>query len=200
MKVIRRIIFLFQLITISLLIVTVYTSNIHQTKNHSKRVHETLYLDYKFTETEKEYIMSAAYEWQEATDHLVTFDIEMLPSNRVLDFDNGILIKKVDSTDPDIIAIDSTNSDADSALGFYNGDHPIPHIKLCASRISPEIYKTVVMHELGHFLGLSHAKGIDGIQTLMYPSVNLGSDRITREDLISFCKIHGCNAKKLSNY
>jgi predicted Zn-dependent protease len=75
----------------------------------------------------------------------------------------------------------------------------IPYIGIVRSRIEDYEFKEVMMHELGHVLGLKHNLGDDGTGTLMYPDVNLGSDTITDTDLKNFCKLYGCDVSKLHN-
>ena len=39
----------------------------------------------------------------------------------------------------------------------------------------------------------------DGLNTLMYPSIDRGSFVITNKDIENFCKLYGCNVSKLNN-
>ena len=82
-------------------------------------------------------------------------------------------------------------------LGLFDKKSIIPCIILVSNRILENDYKAVVLHELGHSLGLEHNEGINGIDTLMYPSIDLGSNHITFRDGQQFCKLYHCDPNKL---
>jgi hypothetical protein len=81
-----------------------------------------------------------------------------------------------------------------TVLAFYNNKNNIPFIIIAADRLENWNYKTVVMHELGHHQSLRHTNIMDSI---MYPSVDMGSNHITNYDLENFCRLYSCDAKEL---
>lgn len=201
MKVKKSFIFLFiiQFLTTALLLLVVSTysaNNMHHDPVYPTTLHKVIYVDPKFDEKEYVFITWAASEWTERTNHIITFEVVKLPQ-KILDFNKGIIIIKVDEYDPDILELDSFNHNA--TLGLCSTEGSIPNIKLVGSRIKDKYYKAVVAHELGHSLGLEHNKGLEGVDTLMYPAVDFGADHITKTDLENLCKLYHCDAKKLAD-
>lgn len=162
-------------------------------KNIQNSVHKTLFLDRTFSEQEIIYITEAALEWSIATNYIVKFDIHILPNNKHLMKEDDIVINKVSQDHVDVLLIDSMNNN--STLGLWQGNGPIKNIKLVTSRLTPQSYKGVVLHELGHALGLKHNEGFVGIGTLMYPNIDFGANEITDMDLKQFCNIYKCNSQ-----
>lgn len=158
-------------------------------------IHKTLYIDRNLSEDELDIITGAAYEWHTATNGMVNYDIVRLPHQNI-DVSNSIVIVIVSADFPEIISLDSQSASYNH-LGYYYQGGPIPYIALVPYRIEDKLYKTVVMHELGHSLGLRHSDILLGIGTLMYPNVDAGSNTITDADLQQFCQIYGCDANQL---
>lgn len=166
-------------------------------KVYPNYVHKTLFLDRNFAPEEIEYITEGALAWNEATNHTVEFDVVVLPNKETPIEVDDIVFIKVNPDYPDIILLDNLNHH--NTLGLYDERARIHTIELVSDRISDEDYPGVVMHELGHALGLKHNEGLDGIGTLMYPSVDLGANYITQDDLKNFCKLYHCDAAKLKH-
>jgi len=167
---------------------------LYHPKEHPGTIHRTLYLDRYMSEDSMDYVIEAATEWNVATKGLVTFDVKRLPAQGINPLD-AILILDVTPDYPEIMILDNGNDY--STLGFFNGNRGIAYIGLVENRIPSDDMEAVVLHELGHSLGLEHNEGIDGIGTLMYPNINYGADHITNTDLDNFCKIYGCDPKRL---
>ncbi|CAM6006387.1 unnamed protein product [Sphagnum balticum] len=86
-----------------------------------------------------------------------------------------------------------TNHIIDYDVGTLRG---FAVIELVMDRIlDPNTMEMVLMHEMGHSVGLKHNEGMDGIDTLMYPDVILAADFITVTDRENFCKLYGCDPK-----
>lgn len=173
-------------------------SNPHQ--EHQRKVlthyHKILYVDPNFSDEEFSYISLAADEWEEKTQHIASFTVIKLPQERI-EFGKSILIHKVNQYDPIILFLDKyKKTEID---GFYDKDNILENIKIVSFRLTSKTYKQTVLHELGHALGLEHNKGIDGMGTLMYPSIDMGADHITDTDIENFCIIYHCDAKKLNS-
>ena len=182
---------------VAVVILYFFASDIFQPeKVYPNHVHKTLFIDRNFDEDEVAYITAAAVEWTESTNHVAEFDVVVLPSNQPIG-KNDIVVIKVNPDYPDIIVLDSMNKH--STLGLYNDRGFIITIEIVSDRITNDDYEGVILHELGHALGLKHNEGFDGIGTLMYPTVNLGANYITEDDLKNFCKLYHCDASKLQH-
>lgn len=158
-------------------------------------IHKTLCVDRNISEDQLIIIVGAATEWNYATHGLVSYDIVRLPHKKISSHDS-IIIVTVSADFPEIISLDSQNEDQNH-LGYYYQRGPIPYIGLVIDRIDDNSFKTVMLHELGHSLGLVHSDPIEGIGTLMYPNIESGSNIITDQDLKQFCSLYGCSANKL---
>jgi len=166
-------------------------------KERPNHIHTTIYLDRNFNDVEVEYIMQAAWEWTETTNHIAEFDVVQLPTHDKVDVEHALIMVKVSADYPDIIIMD--NIKKTTTLGYYDSKSVLPFIALVQDRLDDFNYKEVVLHELGHSLGLEHVDGEKGMLTLMYPYVDLGADHITQTDLEQFCELYHCDAKKLQH-
>lgn len=161
--------------------------------SHVLPVHRTLFVERNIPDDEMLYILQAAMEWNQATDGQVVFDIQRLPNQKAV-LKDAIVIINVNPDYPDIILLDQ--SKGYSTLGFCNSDSTIDYIALVNSRLDEDTFTPVMLHELGHALGLEHVKGVEGIGTLMYPTIDAGSKHITENDLMHFCKLYNCDSSK----
>jgi Matrixin len=156
-------------------------------------IHRTLYLERGIFEDQIYHVVEAAMEWNEVTNGDVVLDVKMLPQPDLTPSD-AIIVMNVTPDYPESILLDNMNHY--STLAFYNNEVGLSYIAFIYERITDNDYNTVIMHEIGHALGLEHIKGIDGIGTLMYPNIELGSDHITMDDLKQFCQLYHCDASK----
>lgn len=163
-------------------------------KTYPNYVHRTIYIQRDFDDFEQEQIIAAALEWTAATGHIIDFDVVQLPTTEAID-ENGIFINRASVDHPDVILLDKTNNG--TTLGYFDHDSRLPYIGLITNRINNKDYKGVVMHELGHALGLEHNYGETGIDTLMYPSINGGSYHIEKLDGKKLCQLYHCDYTKL---
>jgi hypothetical protein len=176
-----------------LIFISIASPLIRQHKTYNLPVHKTLYLDRRIYDDQFLHIMSAALEWNTATNGQVVFDIKRLPQNNI-DSASSVLIMNATPDSPDVILLDQHNFY--STLALTNPNYTINYIALVDERINDKYYDAAVMHELGHALGLEHLKGDENIGTLMYPMVDLGSVHITDTDLLYFCKLYNCDSSK----
>lgn len=164
-------------------------------KPYPTHAHITLYLDRNFDDFEQETIISAAMEWTETTNHIIEYDVVQLPTLGSMDLENGVFITKITPDHPSIILLDQTNKN--TTLGYFDINSYLPHIAIVSDRIRDTDYRAVILHELGHSLGLSHNEGVENIGTLMFPTIDLGSAHITMTDGKKFCKLYHCDPMKL---
>lgn len=184
------------LITIGLLIVfagIISPLLAHKDVIYTLPIHKTLYLERGLSEEELYHIVAGSMEWNQATNGGVIFDIKKLPQSNIISNDS-IIMMNVTPDFPEAIILDNFNKN--STLAFFNDDSGLAYIAFVDQRINDANYDAVVMHELGHALGLHHAEGFDGLGTLMYPDIDNGSDHITIDDLKQFCYLYHCDASK----
>jgi Matrixin len=165
----------------------------HKQAINTLPIHKTLYLSRDIYDDQMLHIVAATMEWNQVTNGDVTFDIKRLPYPKINPSD-AIIMMNVTPDYPEIIILDNLNQY--STLAFFNDDSLLAYIGLIDVRIPNSDYDAVIMHELGHSLGLEHIKGIDGVGTLMCPTITLGASHITKEDLYQFCKLYHCDARK----
>jgi predicted Zn-dependent protease len=194
-------------IVLSLILVLFnFVSDIYPDVEYNNPTHVTLYLDRNFDDFETETIMKAAWEWSEATNHIIEYDIVQLPTKDKMVYKNAVFIIKRSPDDPQILLLDVGNDN--TTYGVYTRN-PFPTISIVSERLTNEMYKEVVLHEMGHSLGLKHLEGLGNMDTLMFPyteveidkgvTIPAGSDHITRKDLVLFCKLYKCDVDKLKN-
>lgn len=167
-------------------------------------IQTTIYIDRAFTTQERTYIAEAAHEWVKATKGIIEYNIIQLPVDGPIRLDNCLFISKLSPDDPTVILSDSLG--ATSILAYYNTKDEIPTISVVEGRIPDKQYKNIIMHELGHSLGLEHQGSFNDIGTLMYPYVyiHIGSltidttyNKISFRDLVQFCTLYYCNPNEL---
>lgn len=166
----------------------------HKKEHLTLPVHKTLYIDRHFSDAEFIFITDAALEWETTTNEMVSYDVVRLPKKNI-DTKNSIVIVLLSVDFPDIIALD-TEMDINH-LGYYYGGGYVPYIGLVTERIADIDYKTIVMHELGHSLGLQHPDIQTGVGELMYYNINMGANYITENDLKQFCHLYKCDPSTL---
>ena len=167
-------------------------------------IRETLYIDRNFTEFERLAIIEAAEECEDVTNGIVQYEIVQLPSCDPIAIENALFIVKISVDEPEVLI---TNNQ-DNILAHYTSRKGLPTIAIIANRIEDSQLKGVIMHEIGHAIGLEHQPADEDIGTLMYPytqitidelTIDISTDVITKTDLIQFCKLYNCDADQLIN-
>ena len=153
--------------------------------------HKILYVDPQFNDYEIMTIRQAASEWELKTNHIVKYAIVVMDYETKVDFKNGIVINKISEFNVEVMDCDKGHP-GKYTLGYFSTEGVVPHIGIIYDRIIQKTLKTIVMHELGHSLGLKHNEKDEDMETLMYPTIDLGSSEITEKDLKNFCKIYKC--------
>ncbi len=163
----------------------------HGPKVYSENVHKTLYLDRAFSQDEVELIVEATYEWKTATEGRVVYDVVTLPVHQKIDVTQAIIVIKVNPDFPKVMLLDFMNKN--TTLGYWeDNEGPLPYIAMVDRYYTDTNFKAVMLHEMGHSLGLRHNEGETGIGTLMYPTIDEGSDAITPFDVSKYCELRHC--------
>lgn len=162
-------------------------------------IHKTLYIERTVYDDELFHIIDAAIEWNEATDGQVVFDIKRMPRPDISPA-NSVVFFNVSPDFPDIIILDNARKRPLSTLAYFSGERLLPYIAVVDARISDKDYTGVMLHELGHYLGLQHPDDDDhpeiGVGSLMYSNIDSGANHITNDDLKQFCQLYHCDWKK----
>lgn len=170
-------------------------------------IERVVLIDFKFSNDEREQIISAVKSWECSTNGILQFTIiDSYDFTYSVNNFNPIVIMKVISDKDEIVAADvyTTQVDKDHptdgkkryVVGLYvsaKNDEP-NKIMLVANRIANDNYYALSLHELGHAFNLHHNDSRDAV---MFRHLDEGAKNITRNDLISFCNEYGCNEKEL---
>lgn len=167
-------------------------------KDESAHIHRTIYIDRNFDTEQTLAIERVAMRWETATKHIAEFQIVDMPAT--LDENSDPLVIVNASPDfPDVIHLDSQNQGG--TLGVYiSSEMAYPTILIVTERTEDiYLFEEVVLHEIGHSVGLEHMTGEEGYNTVMYPTTDLMSPVITAKDLAAFCNHYGCDPKQLQD-
>lgn len=176
---------------------------------HIQRI---LHIDPDFTIQEQLMIQSAAAEWENVTNHFVSFSYlpypQFDPLQPQMEYEpwqntvcsKHVLIMKMYSTDYVIQEIEQkigyqiagyTNRNMNEECGLES-------IYVVSNRTKDGFWlRTIMLHELGHELELDHSSHYNAI---MFSNIHIDVKCLTQNDLDDFCDIWGCNSNLMKPF
>ncbi len=151
----------------------------------SINLHSDVAVDSSFTQEQLSNIIEATDQWKNTTNGLV--DLNIIIANHPEEYGNDTM--KI------IMNPDSTMDGEFNIFGVTNFVIGVSSITLYPNRVakSPYPFKEIVLHELGHSLGLHHVS--EGLMTPVPTNINCIDD-VT---LSQFCDIHYCDKVKIKS-
>ena len=165
------------------------------------RFPHVLHVDARFTPAEQECIVSAVNEWEKATDGIV--EITPVITNGMVT-PKHINVYRPDGRHAIFVAnfLDDRvlgRADLATRLGLISANN-IWINRQSIWKYHPHRYlmffRMIVMHELGHHLGLNHFKNYR-YQALMQPYDSEQTPCITPADLQQFCSLYNCKGRNV---
>lgn len=160
----------------------------------------SFHVDKALTPYAVQFIRDACDKWEQYSGGRVVFELQH-------DLEDNSAFEAITATLPSIVAV---KSDADGIVDFEKAQHcngcmtlgltyrapepPHPVIFLVMDRLeNPRDFYDVVMHELGHAIGLDHIPARDSI---MYAHHSPSSPNCPHQaDMAEFCRVYGCELK-----
>ena len=148
-------------------------------------LHSDVAVDSSFTQEELSDIVQASDEWKNTTDNLV--DLNLIITDHPEEYGNDTMKIVLDKA--------LTLKDGNLLFGHTAFVASVSQITLYPASIAdspmPPPFKEIIMHELGHSLGLAHMP--EGLMTPMPTGINC----IDSATLNQFCGIHDCSGIKI---
>lgn len=159
--------------------------------------HKIIYISEAFDSEELVLIQEAANEWYVETKGLVSFtiiysfDYDIYQSIR--HHENEMVMARAGIGDSLLDVLDANVSGI--VLGYYLAELDTQTIILVPDRMrGRDYYRSVIMHEMGHSIGLSH---LDVDNTIMVSSMDRAGNHLTKNDIEWFCRVYYCNYEDL---
>jgi hypothetical protein len=153
---------------------------------------ETIFADKNFTEEEKILIMAGAKDLEKFCNGIIKFEIYFtLDSDNQDQLDSNCVMLRSEEVDPHIVSMDEKFKARILGLCSYM-DNGTRRVHLIPARLRNTLqFRTTVIHELGHFIGLDHTEA----PSIMHKS-NFGNVlQPTHLDAVEMAKVYvqfGC--------
>lgn len=205
------------------------TENKETHQQYNVMISKRIYVDSKFNPDEIEAIKKGVSVWETTTNGIVKFDVIYdfdMTDNSNTDpyrYINKIIIKRLTTKDKLTIKLDeaikkqySEDNPEDPpseavVLGYTHKRKSFEFIYIVVDRlitqsgfIDTKAFQNVVMHEIGHELGMQHFDDGPSIMNVQFDSVieHLAGNRprplmcLTKFDMQQFCSLYLCDSEK----
>lgn len=155
-------------------------------------VHKKVYVSSDFDQHELSLIKQAAEEWKVETHGLATFEVNYGFDSEVYESiigkSDSMVVTKSGVNEPLVIALDIIVRR--NILGYFITYFKVQTILLVPDRmIDDDYYRAVIIHEMGHSIGLSH---LNKEETIMHDSMD-ETYHLTKTDIRWFCRAYYCD-------
>lgn len=161
----------------------------------STQITKTIFVDDRFNENERDIIMEAADDWNEASAGLVKYHFEYDYHVNIPEISHKIVIVYLDPND-ELLQLFDTNINGYFLTGYVKMKDA-EFIFLCPKRIENDsILKIAVERELGKELGLQTLPSdLPSVMNAYHYSNNITCPTIF--DMIAFCEKMSCNVDQM---
>lgn len=151
-----------------------------------------LHGDMDFSQQERQIVSEAVDRWYEFTNGKFLFHIIYDISKYDLDAltKDDIILKVASSF---YLVKESEQRSKGRTCGLCHRFTNRGNIYMVENRVrNYQTFRTVLMHELGHYIGLDHTEG----PSIMYEYTDQTGD-FTKNDALAFCEEYGCGLNEL---
>ncbi len=155
---------------------------------------ETLRADFTFNSEERVQILRAIKDIERFTNDLILFEIEfdLNPSDEETIYNQSVIIRAREDH-PALVPWDNKSKGV-RALGLcFSKDNYTKNLYIVPNRISNNIlFRTTMIHEFGHFIGLGHEPKQSIMHAVNYNTVLYP----TYIDAAAFAKLYNCSPEE----
>lgn len=163
------------------------------------KYYDILHADIKFNLKERKEIEAAVQEWNLFCNGFIVLDLvfdyddedyQPLPKNRAIIIkanEQHSIIKNYELKNKCLV-VGFCHIDNDNGTDIY-----LLYKRINKFKKSNNNWKTVTMHEIGHYLGMRHVDAI----CIMHPTGSNYLNSLTEKDAEEFCRIYNVDIKEL---